>query len=128
MRGLIGIPGGGDAVSDHAVELGEARARPAMSERALVHIEQRVEQLVVPRFELPGADVLRVVAPVAVSAHPDLEERRFRLLDGTMACCGERADARPRPDEREAERQLDLALPACALPVDEAFPQRGRLA
>ena len=33
-----------------------------------------------------------------------------------------------RPDEREAERELDLAAPARALAVDEPLPERRRLA
>src|SRR5438093_7723679 len=38
------------------------------------------------------------------------------------------ADPGPRPDERERQRELDLASrPARALAVDEALPQRGRL-
>src|SRR5262249_56135673 len=117
-----------DAAADQPVELREARAGPAVVERALVHGEQGVEQLVVTRVERPRTDVLRVVAPVAVRADPDLEQRRLVLLYGPMARSGERPDPRPRPHEREAERELDLALPAGAFAVDEALPERGRLA
>ena len=40
---------------------------------------------------------------------------------------GERPDPVARPDEREAERELDLAAPAGALAVDEAEPLGGSL-
>ena len=68
-----------------------------------------------------------MVGPVAVGADPDLEERRLALDDRVVGRRGERLDARPRPDERERQRELDLALPAGALAVDEALPLGRRL-
>ena len=65
-----------------------------------------------------------MVGPVAVGAHPDLEERRLPLDDRPRGRRGEGLDPRPRPDEREAEREVDLALPAGALAVDDALPLR----
>src|SRR5690349_12281608 len=90
--------------------------------------EEDLEELRVARRQLARAEVLRVVAPVAVRADPDLEERRLVLLDRAVAGRGERADAGARPDERVAAGEVDLALVAGALAVDEAFPERGDLA
>jgi hypothetical protein len=73
MSRLVGEAGLGDPRPDQPVELGKARARAAMVERLLVDAEERLEQLVVAGVELARADVLRVVAPVAVRADPDLE-------------------------------------------------------
>ena len=60
-----------------------------------------------------------MVAPVAVGADPDLEQRRLVLLDRQVAGRRERLDPGPRPDEREAERELDLAR-------SSPCPRRGR--
>ena len=57
-----------------------------------------------------------MVAPVAVGADPDLEERRLALDDGPRGRRGERLDPRPRPDEREPECELDLPFPAVPSP------------
>ena len=67
-----------------------------------------------------------MVAPVAVGADPDLEERRLVLLDRPVPGRGERLDPRPRPDEREAVRELDLAVEAGAVLVHPAVPDRAR--
>src|SRR6266508_306797 len=128
VRRLTGIAGVGDAVADQHVELREARSRAAVVERLAVDLEQRVEQLIVTRFELAWADVLRVVAPVAVRAYPDLEERRLSLLHRPVSRRGEGTDPRARPDEGEAECELDPVLPSRALAVDVAFPQSRSLA
>src|SRR5204863_8363368 len=125
---LIGKAGLPNAGPNQAVELGQARPGPAMLERATVDAQQRVEELVVARVERARADVLRVVAPVAVGADPNLEQRGLVLLDGPVSGRRERPDAWARPDERKAERQLHLPLPPCALAVDEALPERRRLA
>src|SRR6266542_2120309 len=128
LRRLTGIAGVGDAVADQHVELREARSRAAVVERLAVDLEQRVEQLIVTRFELAWAHVLRVVAPVAVRAYPDLEERRLSLLHRPVSRRGEGTDPRARPDEGEAECELDPVLPSRALAVDVAFPQSRSLA
>ena len=60
-----------------------------------------------------------MVAPVAVGADPDLEQRRLVLLHRPVAGRGEGLDAGARPDEREAERELDLCPPS-------PCPRRGR--
>ena len=64
--------------------------------------------IVTPTRELAGAEVLRVVAPVAVGADPDLEERRLTLQHRARRRRRERLDPGARPDEREAEREVDL--------------------
>ena len=69
-----------------------------------------------------------MVAPVAVGADPDLEQRRLVRLHRPVARGRERADAGAGPDEREAVRELDLALPARAAAVHEAVPERAGLA
>ena len=69
-----------------------------------------------------------MVAPVAVGADPDLEERRLVFLHAPVPGRGERANARPRPDEREPERQVDELLPTRPLAVHERLPERRRLA
>src|SRR4029453_17567115 len=74
---LARVAGLGDAVADQAVELGKARAGAAVLERALVDREQLPLALGVVVAPLAGAEVLRVIAPVAVGADPDLEERRL---------------------------------------------------
>src|SRR3954452_21213868 len=117
-----------DAGPDQAVELGEAGAGAAVVDRAFVHAEQRVEQLVVARLERPRADVLRVVAPVAVRADPDLEQRRFVLLHRTVPCGREGPDTGARPDERKTEGELDLPLPPRSFAVHEPLPERRSLA
>ena len=66
-------------VADQAVELGEARARAAVVDRAAVDLEQRRLELAVVGAQLARAEELRVVAPVAVGADPDLEQRRLVL-------------------------------------------------
>ena len=99
-----------------------------MVDRVLVDSEKSVEQLLVTGIELARADVLRVVAPVAVGAHPDLEQRWLVVLHGAVACRGEGPDPRPGPDEREPECQLNLSLPAGPFAVDESQPEGGRLA
>ena len=75
---------GADRVQARAhapVELGQARSRPAERDRVVVDGDQRALELGVLRLQLPADEVLRVVGPVAVGAHPDLEA----------------ASARPRP-------------------------------
>src|SRR4029077_17629213 len=110
------------------VELGEARSGAAMLDRAVVHLDEPALELLVLRRELARAEELRVVAPVAGRADPDLEQRRLVLLHRPVAGGGERPDPRPRPDERVAEREVDLAFPAGALAVHERLPDRGGLA
>src|SRR5438876_10057328 len=101
MRRLPRVAGLRKSVADQDVELGETGAGPAMTERAAVNVEQDVEQLAVDRVELPGAHVLRVVAPVTVRADPDFEQCRLVLLHEPVARCREGADPRPRPHERK---------------------------
>src|SRR3954452_21601122 len=127
MRGLV-EPRVDDAGPDQAVELCEAGTWPAVVDCAVVHAQECVEQLVVARLERPWADVFRVVAPVAVRADPDLEQRRFVLLHRTVPCGRERPDAGAGPHERKPEGELDLALPPRTLAVHEPLPERGRLA
>ncbi len=105
----------------------EARAGPRERDRVLVHVEQRPLELAVARVQLSRDEVLRVVAPVAVRADPDLEQRRLALDDRPRRRGREGPDARARPHEREPERELDLPLPARALAVDEALPLRRDL-
>ena len=127
MARLARIPGLLDSGSDEPVELGKLRTRTEVLDGLVVDREQLVEQLVVTWLELSGADVLRVVAPVAVGADPDLEQGRLVLLDRAIARGREGADARARPDEREAEREVDVAA-SRTLAMHVAQPQRGRLA
>src|SRR6266536_739585 len=128
MGRLAGIAGLGDSVADEAIELRETRAGATVVERTRIHAEERVEELVVACGELSWTHVLRVVAPVPVRAHPDLEQGRLVLLHGPVSGRGEGANSRARPDEREAERELDPALPARPLPMDEPLPERSGLA
>src|SRR2546425_81778 len=81
MRWLAWVAGRGDALADAPVELGEARAGLAERDRVVVDDAELVEQLGVTRGQRPGAEVLRVVGPVAVGAYPDLEQRRLALDD-----------------------------------------------
>ena len=106
-------------VAHEPVELGEARARAAVGDRALVDLQQAVLELAVVRAQLAGAEELRVVGPVAVGADPDLEQRRLVGCDRPVARRGERLDPGPRPDEREAEAR---ARPCPASPC----PRRAR--
>src|SRR5207244_1669231 len=128
VAGLPGIARLCETVPHEAVELGQACAGTAVGDGAVVHVAQPFEQLLVAWVEVAGADVLRVVAPVAVGADPDLEQRRLVLLHGPAARRRERADSRPGPHERVAERELDLAFPPRPLAVHEAFPECRRLA
>src|SRR6185503_4113078 len=125
MARLALVAGRGDAVADAAVELRQARAGATEPDRVVVDAGQLVEQLRVARRERSGAEVLGVVRPVAVGADPDLEQGRLVLDDRVGGRRRERLDARSRPDEREGERQLDLAVPAGAFAVDEALPLGG---
>ncbi len=127
VRRLPLVAGLGKPGADEPVELGKRRAGPAVIERAAVDLEQLLLELDVLGAQLARAEVLRVVGPVAVRADPDLEERRLVLLDGEVAGRRERLDPRARPDERERKRELDLPVPAGALSVHEALPDRGRL-
>ncbi|MGH3112631.1 MAG: hypothetical protein ACRDOP_04100, partial [Gaiellaceae bacterium] len=68
--------------------------------------EQALEQPLVRGGQRARTDVLRVVAPVAVDADPDLEEGGLVLLHRTVAGRREGADAGTRPNEREAAREL----------------------
>jgi hypothetical protein len=90
-----------------------------MVERAAVNSQQLLEQLVVAGLELARADVLRVVAPVAVGADPDLEQGRLVLLNRPVARGRERADSGTRPDEREPQSEVDV-LPRRSLAVNIA--------
>src|SRR5439155_6074264 len=128
MRRLLRKPRRRDAGSDQAVELGEARSGTAVVECVPVDAEERVEQLVVAWLERARADVLRMVAPVAIRADPDLEECRLVLLHRPVIVRREGPDSWARPDEREAECELDLPFPARALAVHEALPERRGLA
>ena len=123
MRRLAGVAGGCMTVADQDVELGQARARAAVvdAHRRRRRAARRAARRSGARAS-PGTDVLRVVAPVAVGADPDLEQRRLVLEHRSVAGRGEGADPRARPDEREAERELDLSVPAGPLAVDEALP------
>ena len=99
MRGLARVAHLGDPVAHEHVELGEARARFAVRERALVDLEQRTLELAVLGLELARAEEFRVVAPVSIRADPDLEERRLVRLHGPVAGRRERPDPGTRPDE-----------------------------
>ena len=69
-----------------------------------------------------------MVAPVAVGADPDLEQRRLVRRHRPVPGRGEGLDPLAGPDEREAERELDQPAPAGSLAVDEPLPDRGGLA
>src|SRR5437588_8112475 len=99
-----------------------------MGDGALVDADEHLFELRVLVAQLTGAHVLRVIAPVAIGADPDLEQRGFVLLHGSVARCSERADAGARPDKRVAEREVDFFVPARSLPVDETFPGSAGLA
>ena len=109
------------------VELGQARARGCRTRPLLVDAEQPLLELPVAVRELAGDEVLRVVAPVAVGADPDLEQGRLSLHHRPVRGGRERPDPLARPDEREAEREVDFPGPARALAVDEAEPLGGSL-
>src|SRR5581483_9092744 len=101
-----------DPLADQPVELGEAGAVAHVRDRVAEDREQELEQTLVLRFQTADDDVLRVVAPVAVHAHPDLEQGRLAPDDRPVAGRGERPDALSRPDERMAARELDPAAVA----------------
>ena len=67
-----------------------------------------------------------MIGPVAVGAHPDLEQHRLVDRHRQVARRGERLDAAPGPDEREGQRQLDVG-PRRPLAVHEPLPDRRRL-
>ena len=96
-------------------------------ERAVVDVHERGLQLGVLRLQLADDEVLRVVGPVAVGADPDLEQDGLALDHGQVSGGGEGLDPAARPDERERERELDLAVVARPLAVHEALPERGDL-
>ena len=126
VRRLAGVARAGEPVADQPVELGEARARAGSASIApLVHLEQRGLELAVLGAQLARAEQLRVVAPVAVGADPDLEQRRLVRRHGPVAGGGERPDPAARPDEREAERELD-AVRASPCPRRGRTPARAR--
>ena len=89
---------------------GEVGAVAAVRDRAVVDLEQLLLELHVARIELAGAEVLRVVAPVAVGADPDLEQRRLVLGDRAVARRGERLDARA-PTRRASSRARSRPCP-----------------
>src|SRR4051794_37918539 len=124
MTRLPRIADFGEARSHRSVQLGQVRAGSQAGSDGCVYRHQLLLELRIGRGQLARADVLRVVGPVAVGADPDLEQRRLVLLDGTVRGGRERADARPRPDQRVAEGEVDLPLPPRALAVDEPLPQR----
>src|SRR4051794_10583416 len=128
VRGLAGVAQLGDALPHEPVELGERRAGRAMCDRPLVYVAQSDFELPVVLAQVAHAQELRVVGPVAVGADPDLEQHGLAFDDRQAARCGEGLDPFARPDERVAECELDLPVPAGALPVHEALPDRGRLA
>ena len=97
-----------DPGADPAIELSEARARAREVDRVVVDRDEPGFELAVLRRQLTDDEVLRVIAPVAVDADPDLEERRLAFDDGPCGRRREGLDPRARPDEREAERELDL--------------------
>src|SRR6187402_1426312 len=116
-----------DPLADPPVDLGEARAGDAERDGVVVDLAQPCFELAVGVREVADDDVLRVVRPVAVGADPDLEQRRLALDDGKVRRGGEGLDPLAGPDEREAERELDLSRPARALAVNEAEPLGGDL-
>ena len=108
-----------DPGADAPVELRQARARARTSAPPRRRRRAALLELAVAVASDRPDEVLRVVAPVAVGADPDLEQRRLALDDGPVGGRRERPDPGARPDEREAERELDLALPS-------RCPRRGR--
>src|SRR5207248_9880469 len=127
MARLTGVAGLFDPGADEPVEVGELGAGTEIIDCARVYREQLVEQFVVARLELPWADVLRVVAPVAVGADPDLEQGRLVRLHRAVARGREGADARSGPNERETEGEVDVAARR-PLAVHVAQPERRGLA
>ena len=68
-----------------------------------------------------------MVAPVAVGADPDLEQRRLALDDRPARGRGERPDPGPDQTSENPSASSTLPRPAGALAVDEAEPLRRRL-
>jgi hypothetical protein len=116
-----------DALAHAPVELGHRGAGADRVERAVVDVQQRRLELGVLRLQLADDEVLRVVGPVAVGADPDLEQDGLALDGGQVSRRGEGLDAAAGPDEREGKRELDPAVVARTLAVDEALPERGDL-
>src|ERR1041385_1113771 len=112
MTRLSRITRFGKAGAAPPVQLRQGGARPAPVGDGRVHRHQLLFEAPVLVAHFARAEVLRVITPVAVRADPDLEQRRLVLLDGAVGGCRERPNARPRPDERVAERELDLSAPA----------------
>src|SRR5262249_26691865 len=107
MRRLSREPDRCDPFADAAIELREARAGTEEVDRIPVDAHEALLELAVPRRELADDEVLRVVAPVAVRADPDLEECWLAFDHGARGRRCERPDSRPRPQEREAESEVD---------------------
>ena len=85
VRRLTGVTGVRDTRANEPVELGQVGSVAAVRDRAVVDGEELLLELDIARVELAGTEVLRVVAPVAVGADPDLEQRRLVLRDRTIA-------------------------------------------
>src|SRR3972149_5024414 len=97
----------GGASPEETVELRQTGAGARVRASLLEDAEKELEQTLVLGPKPPRAEVLRVVAPVAVGADPDLEERRLVLLDRPVRGGRGGADAGARPDERGAAGGAD---------------------
>src|SRR3970282_2628911 len=109
------------------VELGEARAGTREVDGSRVDGHEPLFELPVRGRELADDEVLRVIAPVAVRADPDLEQRGLAIDDGPRGRRRKGLDSGPGPDEREAEREVDLPLPTRPPSLHDAFTLGGDL-
>ena len=96
--------------------------RPKGTSRCTCTPHQVVLELGVSRVELADDQVLRVVAPVAVGADPDLEERRLVLLRRPAPGRGERADAGPVQTSENPHASSTFPSEAGAVLVHPAVP------
>src|SRR3954453_201394 len=71
-----------DALAHAPVERGETAARPGRADGLVVDRHQALLELAIARLQVAADEVLGVVGPVAVRAHPDREERGLALLHG----------------------------------------------
>ena len=79
MRRLAGESERRDALAHAAIQLRQAVARPRELDGVAVDAHQPLLELAVADRELAADEVLRVIGPVPVGAHPDLEQRRLAL-------------------------------------------------
>src|SRR5262249_51737013 len=112
VRWLSGISTFCNPRAHQAIQLREACSMPCVIYCFIENTQQKVEQFLIRSGQSPRTRIFGEVSPVAIHAYPDFEKRRFVLLDGAIASCGEGRDSLSRPDQSECAGHLDFALVA----------------